>query len=224
MLFVMGVFVVPRFTVFYDAMDLELPLITRMIVGLSLFLRHNLLPAGGRRADRRRHLGALETDRRRPARGRPVPASAAVPGAGARTASRSPSSAARCRRCSRAACRLVPALEISTRSVGNVWVAVEGRADRPAGARGTGLPRRARLDRRSSRTSRSTWSRSARRPARSIRCCRASRTSSTRRSRPGCSASSPLIEPLMLVIMGTLVALLLVAVYLPMFSALGRIQ
>jgi type IV pilus assembly protein PilC len=33
-----------------------------------------------------------------------------------------------------------------------------------------------------------------------------------------------LIEPLMLVFMGTIVALLLVSVYLPMFSMLGRIQ
>jgi len=33
-----------------------------------------------------------------------------------------------------------------------------------------------------------------------------------------------LIEPLMLIIMGTLVAILLIAVYLPMFSALGRVQ
>ena len=33
-----------------------------------------------------------------------------------------------------------------------------------------------------------------------------------------------LIEPLMLVFMGTIVALLLVSVYLPMFSMLGKIQ
>ena len=33
-----------------------------------------------------------------------------------------------------------------------------------------------------------------------------------------------LIEPLMLIIMGTLVAILLIAVYLPMFSALGKVQ
>ena len=33
-----------------------------------------------------------------------------------------------------------------------------------------------------------------------------------------------LVEPLMLIVMGTIVALLLVSVYLPMFSALGRMQ
>jgi len=36
---VMTIYVIPRFQVFYDAMDVELPLLTRIIVGLSTFLR-----------------------------------------------------------------------------------------------------------------------------------------------------------------------------------------
>ena len=43
MLFVMAIFVMPRFTVFYDSMDMELPLLTRITLGVSLFLRDNIL-------------------------------------------------------------------------------------------------------------------------------------------------------------------------------------
>lgn len=43
MLFVMAIFVMPRFTVFYDSMDMELPLLTRITLGVSLFLRDNLV-------------------------------------------------------------------------------------------------------------------------------------------------------------------------------------
>ncbi len=41
MMAVMTVFVLPRFRVFYDAMDVELPLATRFVLGLSVFLRQN---------------------------------------------------------------------------------------------------------------------------------------------------------------------------------------
>ncbi len=43
MLFVMAIFVLPRFTVFYDSMDMQLPLLTRITLGVALFLRHNLV-------------------------------------------------------------------------------------------------------------------------------------------------------------------------------------
>ena len=43
MLFVMAIFVMPRFTVFYDSMDMELPLLTRITLGVSVFLRDNIL-------------------------------------------------------------------------------------------------------------------------------------------------------------------------------------
>ena len=39
---VMTIFVVPRFTVFYEALDVELPLLTRMTLAISVFLRTNL--------------------------------------------------------------------------------------------------------------------------------------------------------------------------------------
>jgi len=53
LVFVMAVFVIPRFTVFYESLDIELPLLTRVTVAVSLFLRSNLwwllvlLAAGG---------------------------------------------------------------------------------------------------------------------------------------------------------------------------------
>jgi type IV pilus assembly protein PilC len=43
MLFVMAIFVMPRFTVFYDSMDMQLPLLTRITLGVSLFLRDNIV-------------------------------------------------------------------------------------------------------------------------------------------------------------------------------------
>jgi len=43
MLFVMAIFVMPRFTVFYDSMDMQLPLLTRITLGVSVFLRDNLV-------------------------------------------------------------------------------------------------------------------------------------------------------------------------------------
>lgn len=42
MLFLMAIFVVPRFTVFYDSLEIQLPLLTRITVGTSVFLRQNI--------------------------------------------------------------------------------------------------------------------------------------------------------------------------------------
>jgi type IV pilus assembly protein PilC len=222
MLFVMGVFVVPRFTVFYDAMDLELPLITRMIVGLSLFLRHNLfllavgvLIGGGIWARwKRTDAGRLAVDRfrlRLPFLG-PVLSRFAT--------------SEFCRSLSTllsGGLPLVPALEISTRAVGNVWVRSkvvptvqlvrEGQAFHAA-LDSTGIFEDFAID--------------------MVKVGEATGALDTMLSSVSDFLDEEvetrmqriltLIEPLMLVIMGTLVALLLVAVYLPMFSALGRIQ
>ena len=43
MLFIMAIFVMPRFTVFYDSMGMQLPLLTRITLGVSVFLRDNLI-------------------------------------------------------------------------------------------------------------------------------------------------------------------------------------
>jgi len=43
LLVVMAVFVMPRFTIFYESLDVELPLLTRVSLGVSVFLRNNLL-------------------------------------------------------------------------------------------------------------------------------------------------------------------------------------
>jgi type IV pilus assembly protein PilC len=40
---VMTVYVLPRFTDFFSALDVELPLLTRITMGFSLFMRNNLL-------------------------------------------------------------------------------------------------------------------------------------------------------------------------------------
>ena len=47
MLAVMGLFVVPKFTTFYEDMNAELPTLTRMTLGVAGFFRTNLLPIIG---------------------------------------------------------------------------------------------------------------------------------------------------------------------------------
>ncbi len=118
------------------------------------------------------------------------------------TASRSRSSAARSRPCSPAACRWCP----RSRSRPARWATPTcARKLEPAvaaGARGQALPRGARQERRRHRPrDRHGQGRRGDRLARR-HAHRASPTSSTRRSRPGCSASSRCVEPLMLVVMG----------------------
>lgn len=43
LIFLMAVFVLPNFNQFYDQLDIKLPWLTRFTIGGSLFLRHNLL-------------------------------------------------------------------------------------------------------------------------------------------------------------------------------------
>ncbi len=222
MLFVMGVFVVPRFTIFYDAMDLQLPLITRVIVGISLFLRHNLVwlalaavvGAGFWSRWKRTEAGRMAVDSARlraPFLG-PVLSRFAT--------------SEFCRSLSTllsGGLPLVPALEISIRAVGNSWVRAkleptaqlvrEGQAFHAA-LDSTGIFEDFAID--------------------MVKVGEATGGLDTMLSSVSDFLDEEvetrmqriltLIEPLMLVIMGTLVALLLVAVYLPMFSALGKIQ
>lgn len=222
MLFVMGVFVVPRFTIFYDAMDLELPLLTRMVVGVSIFLRDNLLllAAGGVVA------GVLWSRWKRTDAGR-----LAVDGGRLRTPFLGPvlhrfAVSEFCRSLSTllsGGLPLVPALEISTRAVGNAWIRAkveptvqkvrEGQAFHSA-LESTGVFEDFAVD--MVKVGEATGALDQMLSSVSDFLDEEVETRMQR--------ILSLIEPLMLIIMGTLVAILLIAVYLPMFSALGKVQ
>ena len=222
MLFVMGVFVVPRFTVFYEAMDIQLPLITRMLVAVSLFLRNNLLllaigavVAGGLWSRwKRTDAGRMAVDRVR----------LRLPFLGPVLSRFSTSEF--CRSLSTllaGGLPLVPALEISTRAVGNVWVRSkveptvqlvrEGQSFHAA-LDSTGIFEDFAID--MVKVGEATGALDGMLSSVSDFLDEEVETRMQR--------ILTLIEPLMLVIMGSLVAMLLIAVYLPMFSALGRIQ
>ncbi len=222
MLFVMGVFVVPRFTIFYDAMDLELPFLTRMVVGVSTFLRDNLLliAAGAVIASvfwsrwKRTSAGRLAVDGARlrvPFLG-PVLHRFAV--------------SEFCRSLSTllsGGLPLVPALEISARAVGNTWIRArveptvqlvrEGQAFHAA-LETTGVFESFAVD--MVKVGEATGALDQMLSSISDFLDEEVETRMQR--------ILSLIEPLMLIIMGALVAILLIAVYLPMFSALGRVQ
>ena len=222
MLFVMGVFVVPRFTIFYDAMDLELPLLTRMVVGVSIFLRDNLLllAAGGVVA------GVLWSRWKRTDAGR-----LAVDGGRLRTPFLGPvlhrfAVSEFCRSLSTllsGGLPLVPALEISTRAVGNAWIRAkveptvqkvrEGQAFHSA-LESTGVFEDFAVD--MVKVGEATGALDQMLSSVSDFLDEEVETRMQR--------ILSLIEPLMLIIMGTLVAILLISVYLPMFSALGKVQ
>jgi type IV pilus assembly protein PilC len=222
MLFVMSIFVVPRFTVFYDAMDLELPLLTRVIVGGSVFLRDNAILIG---------LAALvgygifsRWKRTTPGRLRVDRWKLAVPFMGPVLHRFAISEFCRSlATLTSGGMPLVPALEISTNAISNQWVRAkvvptvqkvrEGQAfhgaleetkvfddlaiDMVKVGEATGA-----LDAMLANVSDFLDEEVETRMQRILQ----------------------LIEPLMLVVMGSLVALLLMAVYLPLFSALGRMQ
>lgn len=222
MLMVMAVFVVPRFTVFYDAMELELPLLTRVTVTVSVFLRDNLvlliagflvLTAVWTRW-KRTEAGRLFFDRAR----------LRVPFFGAVLHRFAVSEF--CRSLSTllsGGMPLVPALEISVRAVSNrliqsrlaptlqavregqaLYTALEATGvfedlaiDMVKVGEATGA-----LDQMLSSISDFLDEEVEMRMQRIL----------------------TLIEPLMLILMGTLVALLLLSVYLPLFSALGNVR
>ncbi len=222
MLFVMAIFVVPRFTVFYEAMDLELPLITRITVGTSLFLRDNgfFLAAGvivlwllARRFNRT-EAGGLVIDRLR----------LRVPFLGPVLHRFSLSEF--CRSLSTllaGGLPLVPAMEISIRAIGNRFIRSkvvptlqqvrEGRSLHEA-LESTGVVSDLAID--------------------MVKVGEATGSLDVMLSNVSdffdeevevrMQRILSLVEPLMLIVMGTIVALLLISVYLPMFSALGRMQ
>lgn len=223
MLAVMSLFVVPRFRVFYEAMDLaELPLLTRIVLGSTAFLRAQLpivllaLLVGGpiflrwtRSAPGRLAMGRVRL---------------AIPVLGPifhRFAiseySRSLSTLLS------GGLPLVQALEISTRAVGNLWIRSRlepaiGRVREGqslAGALGeTGEVPPIALD--MTHVGETTG-------ALDDMLAHVSEFLDEEvETRMGRLLS--LLEPLLLVVVGGLVAILLISVYLPIFSALSRIQ
>ena len=157
MIAVMTLYVIPRFQDFYTGLDVELPALTRMILGTSLFLRQardlDRCSALGRDRGRRRRrwsrstAGRLAIDRvklRMPLVG-PVLHRFAVS-----EFTRSLATLLS------GGIPLVPSLEVATRAVGNHFVRLAARAGRRPAARGQRVQRGPRPRAASSPTSRST--------------------------------------------------------------------
>ena len=221
MLFVMAIFVMPRFTVFYDSMDMELPLLTRITLGVSVFLRDNILYilAGiiatvvSVRRWARTPTGAVRLDRWR----------LRVPLLG--PVLHLFSLAEYCRSLSTllsGGMPLVPSMEISGRAVSNLYVREkisptvqqvrEGKALHEA-LDGTGIVTDLAID--------------------MVKVGEATGSLDVMLTNIAdffdeevelrMQRILSLVEPLMLVIMGCLVAALLISVYMPMFNAMGGI-
>lgn len=223
MLAVMSIFVVPRFRVFYEAMDLaELPLLTRIVLGSTAVLRAQLpivLLA--------LLVGApifLRWARSAPGRLALGRARLAIPVLGPIFHRFAISEY--CRSLSTllaGGLPLVQALEISTRAVGNLWI-----RSRLAPA----------IDRvREGQSLAGALGETREVPPIALDMTHVGETTGALdtmlahvsefldeevETRMGRLLS--LLEPLLLVVVGGLVALLLIAVYLPIFSALSRIQ
>ena len=222
LVFVMAVVVIPRFTIFYESLDIELPLLTRVTVAVSLFLRSNLwwllvlLAAGGwmLRGWGRTERGRLALDRLRlrlPFLG-PVLHRFAI--------------SEFCRSLATllgGGMPLVPSLEIAVGAVGNAWVR---RLVRPT----VQQVREGRALHQALETS-SAFSDLA------IDMVKVGEATGALDEMLGNVADFTdeevetrmqrilsLIEPLMLVFMGIIVSLLLVSVYMPLFSVLGKLQ
>ncbi len=221
MLFVMAIFVMPRFTVFYDSMDMELPLLTRITLGVSLFLRDNIvfILAGGIatavvfRRWARTEAGAARLDRWR----------LRVPLLG--PVLHLFSLGEYCRSLATllaGGMPLVPSMEISGRAISNLYVRAriaptvqqvrEGKALHEA-LDGTGIVTDLAID--------------------MVKVGEATGSLDVMLTNIAdffdeevelrMQRILSLVEPLMLVIMGGLVAALLVSVYMPMFNAMGGI-
>jgi type IV pilus assembly protein PilC len=222
MLFVMAIFVMPRFTVFYDSMDMELPLLTRITLGVSVFLRDNLLfiVAGVTatvvlfRRWARTPTGAIRVDRFR----------LRVPLLG--PVLHLFSLAEYCRSLATllaGGMPLVPSMEISGRAISNLYVrdkiaptvqqVREGKALHEA-LDGTGIVTDLAID--------------------MVKVGEATGSLDVMLTNIAdffdeevelrMQRILSLVEPLMLVIMGGLVAALLVSIYMPMFNAMGGIS
>ncbi|HSM49780.1 MAG TPA: type II secretion system F family protein [Thermoanaerobaculia bacterium] len=222
LIFVMAIFVIPRFTVFYDSLDIELPLLTRITVGTSLFLRGNIWwlalgAAGGTVALRgwaRGEQGRLAVDRLRlrvPFLG-PVLHRFAL--------------SEFCRSLATllgGGMPLVPSLEIAVGAVGNAWIR---RLVRPS----VQQVREGRALHQALETSGAFTDMA-------IDMVKVGEATGALDTMLGNVADFldeevetrmqrilALIEPLMLVFMGIIVSLLLVSVYMPLFSVLGKLQ
>jgi type IV pilus assembly protein PilC len=222
MLLVMSIFVVPRFRIFYDAMDLELPFLTRAIVGTSVFLRDNgvlialalLIGYGLFARWKRTASGRLAVDRVRlkaPFLG-PVLHRFAI--------------SEFCRSLATllaGGMPLVPALEISTGAIGNAWVRAKVGPTAQKVREGQAFHATLEATRVFDDLAIDMVKVGEATGALDVMLGNVSdfldEEVETRMQR-----ILQLIEPIMLIVMGSLVALLLIAVYLPLFSALGKLQ
>ena len=222
MIFVMAVWVMPRFMVFYDELDVQLPLLTRVTLAFSLFVRNNgLLLAlglgvGGTVLWRwaQTNIGRVTVDRWR----------LRIPFLGPVLHRFSLSEF--CRSLATllgGGLPLVPALEISVDAVSNAYI--RKRLEQVVPQVREGKAFYAALETAEVFTDMAVDMVKVGEATGALDTMLASVSDfldeevETRMQR-----ILSLIEPLMLVFMGTIVALLLVSVYLPMFSMLGRIQ
>jgi len=223
MLSVMALFVVPRFRLFYGAMDLdELPLLTRITLGVTTTLRDNLpwIAAAGALAA----VGLLRWSRSRQgqvALGRLRLKIPVLGGVFHRFAI-----SEYCRSLSTllgGGLPLVQSLEIATRAVGNAWVQMRlepsiGRVREgqslSAALEETGQVQQIALDMVQVGETTGALDQMLANVSGFL-----DEEVETRMAR-----LLQLIEPLMLMVVGGLVALLLISVYLPIFSALSKVQ
>ena len=223
MIVVMTIYVVPKFMGFFTELDADLPLITQIVLGISHFLRRQLgvdpaLVLVGAVFALALAGGARETGA---ADARPAASCACRSSGRCSTASRCRNSAARSRRCSRAAFRSCPSFEIAVASVGNAFVRSQLEPTIQMVREGQAVLRRA-GGRASIFTDMSIDMVKVGEATGSLDEMLNSVSDfldeqvETRMAR-----LLSLVEPLMLVFMGLIIAILLISIYLPMFSMLG---
>jgi type IV pilus assembly protein PilC len=220
MIAVMAIYVVPRFLVFFENLEVELPLITRMLLAVSIFANRNWpLLLGG-------ILAAVFTVR---SWGRTEPGRIALDRLRLRAPFLGPvlhrfALAEFCRALSTllsGGIPLVPAFEIAVSAVGNFWV--RSRVEPTIQMVREGKAFHAALEESKVFTEMS------------IDMIKVGESTGSLDEMLGNVADFldeqietrmqrilSLIEPMMLVFMGIIIALLLVAIYLPLFSALGQ--
>lgn len=219
MIIVMAIFVVPKFQVFFENLDVELPLITRVVLAVSRFASHNwpillvlvLGTAFSFRSWKRTEKGGLAVDRMRLR----LPLLGGV--------LQRFSQAEFCRSLSTlltGGIPLVPAFEIAVTSVGNMWV--RRKLEPTIQMVREGKPFFTALETSAVFTDMS------------IDMVKVGEATGSLDDMLGSVADFldeqietrmqrilSLVEPMMLIFMGIMIAMILVAVYLPMFSVLG---
>lgn len=220
MIAVMAIYVVPKFMVFFENLDAELPLITRILLSVSAFANRNwpvllLILVGGAlflRSWNRTETGRLALDRLR----------LRLPFLGG--VLHRFSLAEFCRSLATlltGGIPLVPAFEIAVSSVGNAWV--RSRIEPTIQMVREGKPFHAALEKSEVFTDMSIDMVKVGEATGSLDDMLSSVADfldeqiETRMQR-----ILSLIEPLMLVFMGLIIAVLLIAIYLPLFSVLGQ--